>query len=311
MSYVLWDAPPDAELTAAALGASLAQNEMLAVQAERLSSDSRAVQILARFFGQWLHVDTDLRLEAPEFEQSPDYLEWLAFVEYAAANAVPVKEFIGSTRGFVHQQNVEAYALDTIDGDGDVVSVEWPVTSGRRGLLGQELLAGATRHPDTSRREIFRGLLVRRSLLCDPIPSPSAALIALAGEVGDRTTDVRCKNCHERIDPIGRAFASLDLDGDEPVPVAEVLFHDELEGSYQSLGELLEAVAASRAFAACFSRHWLAFFLERDINDIDAAWVAQLADAVESGASLGEVVERTLLQLAAPSSLAEPWCEAP
>ena len=259
--------------------------EAVVTEAARVSRDARAVPILARFFGQWLDVDTDLRLEEPEFESSPHYLELLAFVERAVANDVPVQAFVGGRDGVAHKDNLELYALGEGEGSGELVSVTFAADSSRRGLLGQELFAGSTRHPDLSRREIFRGLLVRRSLLCDEIPAPDPELIALAGEVENRTEDGRCRNCHLRLDPIVRAFADLDPDNDGPVPAPEVLVHDELEGSYAGAGELLEAVAQSRAFAECFSKHWLAFFLERPLSEVDGAWIALLADRVQSGAS--------------------------
>src|SRR5690606_11709395 len=127
----------------------------------------------------------------------------------------------------------------------------WPEESARRGVLGQELFAAATRHPDASRRPIFRGLLIRESLLCDTIPPPTAELVALAGEVGERTSDPRCAGCHRLIDPIGAALAAWDDEND--APPAELISHPELEGTYASVPELLAAVAQSEAFAECFA----------------------------------------------------------
>lgn len=308
VSFALWDAPPDAELRASLRGAGSVL-EPLVAEAARLARDPRATQVLARFLGQWLHVDTDLRLEDQAFATSPDYLELLAFVEHAMVNETPVGDFIGGRRGFAHRDNLETYQIDDASVSGEVLTLDWPEGSGRRGLLGQELIAGSTRHPDLSRREIFRGLLVRRSLLCDDIPAPSADLVALASEVGDRTEDVRCSTCHRLMDPIGRAFAVLDPDIDEPVPAPEVLSHPELTGSYADTSELLEAVAGTRAFAECFAEHWLAFFLETPRRELDAGFVALLADQVVAGASLGDVVAQTLTELYQRSGSFTPWCE--
>jgi len=313
VSYALWDAPPDPALRAAAENASADPADALASQALRLSADPRATPVLTRFIAQWFHVDTDLRLDNPEFGTSPRFLELVRFVEEALAGDLPVASLISSQRGFVHRDNLAAYGLTTFDGpsDADIVAVSWPASSARRGVLGQDLLADSTRHPDPSRRPIFRGLLVRRSLLCQSIPAPSPELIALAGEVGDRTVDARCSGCHLRMDPIGRAFARLDPGETGSAMAAEVLAHDELGGSYADLPALLDAVAGSRAFAECFAQHWLAFFLEQPLADADPAWVAELADAVEAGASLGTVIERTVKTLAARSPTSEPWCSNP
>jgi hypothetical protein len=113
------------------------------------------------------------------------------------------------------------------------------------------------------------------------------------------------------LDPIGKAFGTLDPDDTAGVAPAEVIGHPELEGSYADLPALLDAVAASRAFAECFARHWLAFFLEQPPDDADEAWVIELADRIEAGASLGAVVEQTITTLATRSEGTEPWCENP
>jgi hypothetical protein len=110
------------------------------------------------------------------------------------------------------------------------------------------------------------------------------------------------------MDPIGQSFSVLDPDADNPISEAEVLSHPELEGTYPDVAALLEAVAGSRAFAECFSRHWLGFFLEQPLASLDESWVGVLADSVEAGASLGDVVEQTVAELYSRSELVVPWC---
>ena len=313
LSFALWDAPPDAELVVAASGASSERAEKLRGQAARLIGDARAVPVLARFLAQWLHVDTDLRLEDTAFEASPRYRELLAFVEDALTNGVAVSSLIAGDRGFVHRDNLAAYGLSSVDAPGAaaVLAVTWPADSPRRGILGEELFADATRHPDKSRRLIFRGRLVRTSLLCNPIPAPTPDLIALASEVGDRTVEPRCSGCHLLMDPIGRAFAALDIDDPSGGGPAEIRSHAELEGSYPNLPALLDAVATSRAFAECFASNWLGFLLEVPLSQVDPAWVERVADSVQAGADLGEIVERTISDLEAGASAAPPICGGP
>lgn len=303
LGYALLDAPPDEELLSAG---SLLQ---LQAQVDRIASDPRAVAVVARFVAQWLDLDTDLRLEDSGFAESAAYQEWLTLIEDALQNDVPISELLAGDWGFVHRDNLEAYGLEDFDAEGDdVMRVQWPADSNRRGVLAQELLASSTRHPDSSRRPIFRGLLVRRSLLCNEIPAPSAELVNLAGEVSDRTVDTRCATCHRLIDPIGRTFASLDSDHEGPVLGADLMASGELDGSYDDLASLLEAVAASREFAECFSRNWLGFFLERPLDDVDQAWVTRLADSVQAGGGLTAIIEQTVAKLEASSATLEPWC---
>ena len=152
---------------------------------------------------------------------------------------------------------------------------------------------------------------MRSSLLCDSIPAPSADLLVLDAEVGDRTVDERCAGCHLMMEPIGRAFGVLDADFDGTPVAAEIVEHPELAGTYATLSELLDAVAGSRTFAECFARHWLAFFLEQPLDAIDRAWIGELADGIASGASLGELVEQSIVTLEERSRTVVPWCEGP
>jgi hypothetical protein len=311
LGYALWDAPPDTALTAVATGPAAELGTRLRAEVARLGSDSRATPVLVRFVAQWLDVDTDLRLGDAGFSSSPSYLELVAAVEDALANDVPVKSLIAGDRGFVHEDNLDAYGLASIPGNGAVGTVTWPADSPRRGLLGEELFADSTRHPDAGRRPIFRGKLIRSGLLCDEIPPPSADLLALAGEVEDRTIDQRCRGCHVLMDPIGVAFAPLDADFSGTPAAAEVLEHAELEGTYATLPALLTAVAGSRAFADCFGRHLLAFLLEEEIADVDPGFATELGDTVVAGGSLGDVLEQAVVSLEARSRSAVPWCEGP
>jgi hypothetical protein len=159
-----------------------------------------------------------------------------------------------------------------------------------------------------SRRPIFRGLLVREALLCDQIPAPTADLVALAGEVEDRTLDQRCANCHRALDPIGVIFEALDDDVDTEPPPAEVIGNPEIAGTYPDLPALLTAIAASRDFAECFATHWLSFFLEVPQHDVDLAWVAELADSIEAGSGLSTVIEETVAGLSSRAETQIPWC---
>jgi hypothetical protein len=311
VSYTLWDAPPDASFASLAEASATELPALLREQALRLAGNTRATPIVARFLAQWLRVDMDLRLGDAEFATSPRYLELLAYVADALENDPPVRDLVSGTRGFVHEDNVEAYGLDSVGGSDAVGAVAWPASSPQRGLVSQDLFADATRHPDAGRRPIFRGKLVRTSLLCDTIASPSAELLALSDQVADRTTHPRCAGCHVMMDPIGRAFAALDRDHEGVIEAAEIFEHPGLDGTYEDLPALLDAIANSRSFAECFSRHWLAFFLEQPLDAADPTFVSQLADVVQNGGSLRDVIGETAVGFESRSKLATPWCEGP
>jgi len=304
VSYTLWDAPPDAELTAAAMDA-------LPAQALRLSKAPEAVAVFARFLAQWLHVDTDVRLLDPGFDASADYLELLAYASAALQDDQPIADFMAGAVGLVHRDNFEAYGIedDSEYGDEPVVAMPWTEDSGRVGLLGQELFASTTRHPDASRRAIFRGALFWNSLVCIPVPSPPAGLVDMNDEVTSRLEDDRCSGCHQVLEPVGGLFAPFDRDvALEPSP-ATLSAPAELAGTYDDLAALLSAVGGSRVFADCFARHWLAFFLERRTQDVSDEWVTELGAQIQDGASLSQLVEQTVTGFLGRSEATVAWCE--
>ena len=57
LSYMVWGAPPDAELTGAAEDARLADTEEIEVQVQRMLADPRALEQSLRFLDGWLDLD--------------------------------------------------------------------------------------------------------------------------------------------------------------------------------------------------------------------------------------------------------------
>jgi hypothetical protein len=310
LAYALWDAPPDAALVAATQGDVATVGSRLKEQALRLGGDQRAVPVMARFLAQWLFVDVDSKLEdnSQTFSASPLYAELLAFAKNALSSRVSVKSFVNGTQGFVQKDNFKAYAMQAPPGSADVALVNWDTATARRGLISQELFLDATRHPTKSRRPIFRGHLVRTSFLCEPIVLPPGNVVDLDAEVQDRTVDARCMGCHLKMDPIGRAFATLDQDNEAGSPAPEVVGDGEIHGSYADLPSLLDAIAESQVYADCFARNLLGFFLEQDPEHVDAASVADVAAVVKTGGSLSDALAQVALSLDLRSRAQTPWC---
>lgn len=310
LAYALWDAPPDAALVTASQGDAATVGSRLKEQALRLGADQQAVPVMARFLAQWLFVDVDGKLEdeSQTFSASPLYAELLAFTKNALTSKVPVKSFVNGTQGFIQKDNFKKYAMQAPAGAADVVSVNWDTATARRGVVGQELFLDATRHPIKSRRPIFRGHLVRSSFLCEPIVLPQGNVVDLDAEVQDRTADPRCMGCHLRMDPIGRAFATLDQDNEAGSPIPDVAGEGEIHGTYPDLPTLLNAIAESQVYADCFSRNLLGFFLEQDPEHVDAASVADVAAVVKAGGSLSDALAQVAVSLDLRSRAQTPWC---
>ena len=309
LSYALWDAPPDAALTAAAQADPATLGARLKEQTLRLGSDAQAVPVLARFLAQWLFVDVDGRLSdgSANFAASPVYAELLAFSKNALSANVPVKSFVNGTQGFIQKDNFDKYGLAP-SGSGDVIAVNWAANTVRRGILGEELFLDATRHPDPGRRPIFRGHLIRTSFLCEAIQAPPVGVVDLDADIMDRTVDQRCAGCHTLMDPIGKAFAPLDRDNTAGSPAPLVNGGGEIHGSYADLPTLLDAIAESQVYAECFSRNLLGFFLEQNPEHVDAAAVSDVATVVKAGGGLADALAQVVVSLDQRSRAAVPWC---
>lgn len=311
LSYALWDEPPDVALVSAGQVPAADLGAALKEQAIRLGTDAKAVPVLARFLAQWLAVELDAKLSDPnlEFEKSPLYAELLAITQEALTTNKTVKSFVNGNDGFIQKDAFATYGVPPVASSTEVVPVPWGA-SPRRGLLGQEIFMDATRNPVADRREIYRGHVVRSNLLCQPIPSPPPNATDLADSVPDRTKDTRCTGCHSLMDPIGRAFAPFDLDNTFGSPAPVVNGGGEVTGTFASLPEMLDKIAESQAYADCFSRFLLGFFLEQNPESVDAASVADLAAVVKSGGSLADVVVQAVVSLEARSRATTPWCSA-
>jgi hypothetical protein len=312
IGYALWDEPPDLALVAASKVAAAELGASLKEQAIRLGTDAKAVPVLARFLAQWLGVDLDAKLTDPnlEFEKSPLYAELLAVTKSALTSSKTVKSFVNGNDGFIQKDAFASYGMQPVASSSDVVQVNWDA-SPRRGLLGQELFMDATRNPIADRREIYRGHVVRSNLLCQVIPSPPPNAVDLADSVPDRTKDARCTGCHSLMDPIGRAFAPFDKDNTFGAPAPVVNGEGEISGAFASLPAMLDQIASSQAYADCFARNLLAFFLEQAPESADAAAVADVAAIVKRGGSLADAVVQAVVSLEERSQSTTPWCSAP
>jgi len=310
LSYALWDAPPDATLVAAGKVAAADLGASLKEQAVRLGADARAVPVLARFMGQWLAVDIDNLLTDPNlaFPTSPLYAELQAFVKAALITNMTVKSFANGTQGFIQKGNFAAYAMPAATASTDVVPVTWGTNTIRRGILAEELFMNVTRHPDVGRRPIFRGHVIRSNFLCQPVAAPPPNVVCLNSEVMDRTTDMRCAGCHSMMDPIGKAFAPLDLDNMAGSPPPVVNGPGEVSGTFADLPTMLDKVADSQAYADCFSRNLLGFFLEQSPDAVDGATVADVSAVVKSGGTLADAVGQAVVSLEKRSQSTTPWC---
>ena len=318
LAYVLWGAPPDDELTAAADAGALDDAE-LAAQADRMLADPRAREQLAHHVRQWLVLDRDFGIDAP-----PDHIrEALATDGLGAAAAdeldqltahliweegAGVAELFTTRLSFVgHPALAEIYGVGA---GGTATPVELPAE--RAGLLARVAFLADSQgieHP------ILRGRRIREQLLCgelyrpDPDSLPEGALedppfdpTATTRERFARATAApECASCHTQINPLGFALSSFDglgrardrerifdADGSEiaqvpvddtVVPAIERADEPEVSGA-AGLGA---AIAGHPRAHACAATRWLQQQLGREAIEADRCAVEQLSAEVAPG----------------------------
>jgi hypothetical protein len=110
------------------------------------------------------------------------------------------------------------------------------------------------------------------------------------------------------MDPIGRAFAPMDLGNTLGAPAPQVFDGVEITGSFPDLPALLDAIAESETYAECFSRHLLGFLLEQEPKLVHAAPIGDVAAVVKRGGTFAEAVGQAFVSLEKRSQATLPWC---
>ena len=293
LSFFLWNAGPDDTLLDAAVAGDLDSPEGLRSEAERLLSDTRAREAIANFHVQWLDVEEvpDLLKDTELYPQFND--------ELRTAMADEVRRF---TQVVVLQGDGKLETLMTapysyIDGPlFDLYGVEEPAghnagqrvdldASERAGLLTQAAFLASHAHANQS-GPIQRGFAIRANFLCDPPPPPPPNVNAIP-PVPDpdattrelfemHTASPACAGCHVLIDGVGLGFEGYDAIGAYretenglAVDQSGELVDTDIDGEFNGVVELAEALSQSQQVRECVSRQWFRYAFGRIEGDDD------------------------------------------
>ncbi len=232
LSYMLWSAPPDAELSALADKGELHKHEVLRAQVTRMLNHDRARALFDGFGAQWLGVGgLDRQVFDPDlFPQMTPTLrkamldEARLFFESIVRENQSVARFVDSDYTFLNEPLANLYGLDrTVKGlEMRRVKLSDP---NRGGLLGMPAMLATTSFPNRT-SPVRRGVWVLEQILGERIPPPPPDVPELADQdakkvkgltLRQRTelhrTDPTCANCHKVLDPIGFGLENFDAIG--------------------------------------------------------------------------------------------------
>ena len=232
ISYLVWSAPPDAELAALADRGALQKPEVLRAQVKRMLNDPRARALYDGFGAQWLKVDgLDRQVFDPDlFPQVTPILrqammeEPRLFFQSVLRENQSIVRFVDSDYTFLNEPLAKLYGLKQ--------SVQGPkmrrvklTNPNRGGILGMAATLSATSFPNRT-SPVKRGVWVLEQVLGERVPPPPADVPELEEQahqdvkgltLRQRTqlhqSEATCRNCHKVLDPIGFGLENFDAIG--------------------------------------------------------------------------------------------------
>jgi len=232
LSYLLWSAPPDAELAALADEGELSKPETLRAQVERLLRNPRSRALFDSFGAQWLRVnDLERQVFDPDLfpQMTPSLREAMMdeprlFFESIVRENERAIRLVDSDYTFLNETLAKLYDLKQPVSGSTMrrVKLENP---NRGGILGMSATLAATSFPNRT-SPVNRGVWVLEQILGEHLPPPPPDVPELDEQEGKsvegltmrqrtelHTTDPVCANCHKVLDPIGFGLENFDAIG--------------------------------------------------------------------------------------------------
>lgn len=296
LAYFLWSSTPDDALLDRAAAGQLDELDDLEAIVREMLKDPRAVDTLATFSSQWLHVDSlEWGGSGKDTELYPQWDGALAdsmdrelrtfFTDVVFEGEGTVRELLEDRRAYVDDALAEVYGVEAPDGGEGWVELP---QGERAGLLTR---AGflATHAHEREGSIVKRGVVVQRQLLCGELPPPPDGL-ELDPEV-DRLDNPQCAGCHVMIDPMGVGLHEYDAIGQWSDVPSEGIVVGVDDAPFDGGAELSTILGDSERVQRCIARQWFQFSHRRPIEQADACTLELIEQAVvDSGGDIREAI---------------------
>ena len=301
LSYLLWSAPPDAELSALADKGELHKPATLRAQTQRLLLHPRARALFDGFGAQWLRVN-DLGRQVfdptlfpqmtPALRESMLDEARLFFEDIVSKNHRAIR-LVDSDYTFLNQPLAELYGLgSSVKGPRmRRVKLENP---NRGGILGMSATLAATSFP-TRTSPVRRGVWVLEQILGEHVPPPPPDIPALDTQESKgvqgltlrqrtelHTKNPVCANCHRTLDPIGFGLENFDAigrwrDRNEAGIAIDSAGRLPAGSAFSNPAELKRLLAARESdLARNLTERFMAYALGRPLEGYDEVVIDQL-----------------------------------
>jgi hypothetical protein len=233
LSFFLWSSVPDIQLAKAAESGSLRDSRVLKQHTLRMLQDPKAQRLASEFFGQWFgfyRFDKYKGIDPKRFKEFDERLkksmhqEAVAFFEHIIRQDRPIDEILFANYTFLNSNLRAHYGISDRHLPEEI---ERPIlvrnlrSDHRGGLFGLGAVLTVTSAPLRT-SAVKRGDWVLRRVMGTPVPPPPADAGSIPADdvLADGLTvrqrleahrkDAACKNCHDRIDPLGFALENYD-----------------------------------------------------------------------------------------------------
>jgi hypothetical protein len=289
LSYFLTDAPPDAELLAAAAQNKLTTDAEISAQVDRIldlpGTKNNLVYTVFAAYGiarvQSVVIDN---LPPETFNvgvANSMFRESQLFINHVLWNGGKVNDLATSRTSFINAQLAPLYEVappTTVDGEG-FGQVELPAN--RSGILTNAGFLTSRSRPD-QQSVVGRGLAVNDAILCQVNPPFPEALAAQIEGINEQQHDLSererseyrannapCSGCHPSFDPYGISLENFDvvgrfrtMDAQGRAIDASVTLPPVAGGTVaMNAVEMGQALANSGAFANCLGSKLLTYAL--------------------------------------------------
>jgi hypothetical protein len=231
LSYFIWGAAPDAELSKLASQGRLSAPGIYEKQIARLLADPKSEALSKRFARQWLRLG-DVEGVLPDAVAYPYFDRTLGdafvkeselFFDSIVREDRSVMDLLTADYSFVNERIARHYGIPNVAGNA-FRRVTLPAE--RRGILTHGSVLVLTSVADRT-SPVMRGKWVMEVMMGSPPPPPPPNVPALEetkGEVSGKVLTVRermeehrknpqCTSCHRVIDPLGLALENFDVTG--------------------------------------------------------------------------------------------------
>jgi len=301
LSYLLWSAPPDAELAALANKGELHKPEVLQAQVGRLLKDARSRALFDGFGAQWLGINKlDGQVFDPKlFPQMTPTLrtamteEARLFFESIVRENQNVVQFVNSDYTFLNEPLAKVYGLGQSVRGLKMRRVKL-ANPNRGGILGMPATLATTSFPNRT-SPVNRGVWVLEQILGERVPPPPTDIPELEEQdhkevkgltLRQRTelhqSEATCRNCHKILDPIGFGLENFDAIGRWREKNDEGLTIDSAgklpDGKKFSTPAELKRLLAKREadLARNFTERLMAYALGRQLRGYDDVVIDQI-----------------------------------